>query len=329
MRKLLSAFMALILLMGLAAPGYAADKSEINAAITDTAKSVYKTVKNPQIASIGGEWAVLGLARGGYDVPRSYYENYYKNVESYVIENKGVLDTQKYTEYSRVILGLTAAGFDPRDVGGYDLTIPLGDFDKTIRQGINGSIFALIALDSAGYDVPQNTEAGTQATREMYITDILNRQLPDGGFSLSKSEKTADADITGMALQALAKYQDRDDVKAATDKALHCLSEMRGGFVSRGDESAGSAVQIIVALCELGISINDPRFMENGNSLLDKLMEYYVAGKGFERTVGGGVNQMATEQALYALAAVYRFENGLTSLYDMTDVGIIPPPEIS
>ncbi len=33
-------------------------------------------------------------------------------------------------------------------MAGYDLTKALGDYDKTIWQGLNGPIWALIALDS-------------------------------------------------------------------------------------------------------------------------------------------------------------------------------------
>lgn len=333
LQKTLALLMAVILTLSIGATALAADAAAVSKARNDVAAIMLNTVKNPEVGSIGGEWAVLGLARSGYDVPSSYYEDYYKTVEAYVKDCGGVLHDKKYTEYSRVILALTAAGFDPRDVGGYDLTLALGDFDKTIWQGINGPAFALIALDSAGYDIPDNPDANTQATRDMYIDEILSRQLSDGGFALSKSDTAADPDLTGMALQALAKYQDRTDVKTATDKALACLSKMQGsnggGFIVGGAESLESVVHVIVALCELGVGLDDSRFVKNGNSLLDRLMDYYVAGKGFEHTIGGGVNQMATEQALYALASVYRYENGLTSLYDMSDVGIIPPSEKS
>jgi len=326
-KRLFSLVLTLLIVLSLPLTARA---TNVFTVLIDTAKVINKTVKSPGISSIGGDWGVFGLARSGYDVPRSYFENYYKNVESYLKKCEGVLDEWKHTEYSRVILGLTAAGFDPRDVGGYDLTVYLGDYEKTIRQGINGPIFALLALDSAGYEIPHNPNAATQATRELYIEEILSRQLPDGGFALNKYASTSDADITGLALQALAKYQDRADVKAAINQALDCISKMQGssgGFVSWGEENSESIVQVIVALCELGIGIDDPRFIKNGNSLLDALMKYYIAGKGFEHTIGGGVNQMSTEQALYALAAVFRFESGLTSLYDMHDVGIIAQPE--
>ena len=59
----------------------------------------------------------------------------------------------------------------------------------------------------------------------MYIQYILDCQLYDGGWSLFggtpsavSSDNVSDPDITGMALQALAKYQDRADVKRLQKK---------------------------------------------------------------------------------------------------------------
>ena len=230
MRKTL-AFLLIILLIAGQVPAYAT-RAQIDEAIKDTATYIHKTVKDPQVGSIGGEWAILGLARSDVDIEDSYYSNYYKNVENYVKEAKGILHDRKYTEYSRLILGLTAAGYDPTDVAGYDLTKALGDFEKTIWQGINGPIFALIALDSGNYAIPKNSEAETQATRQMYVDEILSRQLSDGGFSLfggmgDGEDYKSDPDITAMALQALAKYQDREDVKKVTGEALDCLSKLQ------------------------------------------------------------------------------------------------------
>ena len=121
---------------------------------------------------------MLGLARSGYDVPDSYYQDYYATVETYVKACDGKLHDKKYTEYSRVIVALSSIGKDARNVGGYDLTKPLGDYDKTIWQGLNGPIWALIALDSRDYPMPENPGAETQATRQMYIDRILECQEP-------------------------------------------------------------------------------------------------------------------------------------------------------
>lgn len=305
-------------------------KDEVEAAFKDTAAYIHKTVSKPQVGSVGGEWAVLGLARSGYQVPEQYYQDYYSSVESYVKSKEGNLHDKKNTEYSRLTVALTSIGKDPGNVAGYDLLNPLGDYDKTIWQGINGPIWALIALDSGNYPMPQNSEAKTQATREMYVNRILECQLPDGGFSLfggtaaaSSGDNVSDPDITGMALQALAKYKDREDVAKVIDEALTCMSKKqdnKGGYSSWGTANSESVVQIIVALTELGIPLDDPRFVKNGNTLLDNLMGFYLPGKGFLHTQdGGGSNMMATEQAFYGLVSARRAKEGKSSLYRMGD----------
>jgi hypothetical protein len=330
MKQLRSRFMALAvtaaLVFTLSAGALVADKPALQTAVTRSAAYMLKTVANPQVGSIGGEWAVLGLARSGYDVPQTYYQNYYATVESYVKACKGVLHDKKYTEYSRLIVALTSIGKDARNVGGYDLTQALGDFDKTIWQGLNGPIWALIALDSGNYAIPQNKSAKTQATRQMYVNEILSRQLADGGWSLmGKGGGTtpADPDITGMALQALAKYQSDSAVQKAIDVALNCLSKQQdkdGGFSSWENGNSESVVQVITALCELGISLDDSRFVKNGSTLLDSLLFYRQADGSFRHmSVGGGNNQMSSEQGLYGLVAVLRAQNGKNSLYRMSD----------
>ena len=129
--------------------------------------------------------AVLGLARGGYGVKSGYFEGYYERLESYVKACGGVLHKRKYTEYSRVALAVTAIGKDARNVAGYDLLLPLGDYEKTVYQGVNGAIFALLALDAGQYEVPVNADAKTQATRELYVQKILDSQLSDGGWNIA------------------------------------------------------------------------------------------------------------------------------------------------
>ena len=240
-------------------------------------------VKAPEVSSIGGEWAVLGLARSGYSVPKDYFDNYYANVEKYVKNCSGVLHERKYTEYSRVILALTAIGRDPSNVAGYNLLMPLGDFDKTIWQGLNGPIWALIALDSGNYDIPKNTSAKTQATRQLYIDEILNRQMKDGGWSLTGTGDS-DVDITAMALQALAKYQDQKAVKTATDSASNLAfknQDSKGGFASWGTTNVESVAQVIVALCELGISLDDSRFVKKRPTLTENLLSFRQSNGGF------------------------------------------------
>ena len=314
--------LTLAILLTLTVPALAA--SSVQNEVQGSAAYMVSAVKAPEVGSIGGEWAIIGLARSGYAVPANYYEDYYARVEKYVKNCSGVLHERKYTEYSRVILALTAIGRDPSKVAGYNLLTPLGDFEKTIWQGMNGPIWALIALDSGNYDIPKNPAAKTQATRQLYIDEIIKNQMKDGGWSLTGTGDS-DVDITAMALQALAKYQDQKAVKTATDSALTWLSknqDSKGGFASWGTTNVESVAQVIVALCELGISLDDSRFVKNGHTLTENLLSFRQSNGGFYHVLDGsdGNNQMSAEQGFYALVAIDRAENSKNSLYRMGDV---------
>ena len=314
--------LTLAILLTLTVPAFAA--SSVQSEVQGSAAYMVSAVKSPEVGSIGGEWAIIGLARFGYTVPANYYDDYYARVEKYVKNCSGVLHERKYTEYSRVILALTAIGRDPSNVAGYNLLMPLGDFEKTIWQGLNGPIWALIALDSGNYEIPKNPSAKTQATRQLYIDEILNSQMKDGGWSLTGTGES-DVDITAMALQALAKYQDQKAVKTATDSALTWLSknqDSKGGYASWGTTNVESVAQVIVALCELGMDLNDSRFVKNGHTLTENLLSFRQSNGGFYHVLDGsdGNNQMSAEQGFYALVAIDRAENGKNSLYRMGDV---------
>lgn len=314
--------LTLCLALSLSIPALAASNDTLKNAVAKTVGYMLATVKSPQVGSIGGEWAVLGLARSGCDVPDFYDQTYYAAVEERILGCKGVLSEKKYTEYSRLILALTAIGKDPSDVAGYNLLTPLGDFSKTVWQGISGPIWALIALDAGGYAMPQNPTAAVQATRQKYVDEILSRQLGDGGWN-EAGQGTADADITGMALQALAKYRAQKNVNAAVGRAVVCLSTLQnstGGFTSEGIETSESVVQVIVGLSEAGISLDDSRFIKSGNTLIGNLLSYVQSDGSFLHAAGGaGSNEMATEQGLYGLVAALRAAQGKNSLYSMGD----------
>ena len=310
---------ALLLLLAMLVSLAACGKEETP--IEKTARYLQAQIPEPTCAAVGGDWLVFGLARSGLKAPQKYFDTYYKNVEDYIVSVDGVLSRKKNTEYSRVILALTAIGKNPADAAGFNLLLPLGDFDETVRQGVNGVIFALLALDSGGYEIPEAPEAETQATRELYVGELLRREIPDGGWALTGG--TPDADMTAMALQALAKYRDRQDVEDAVQRglaALSALQEPNGAYLSWDEENSESVCQVIVALTELGISLDDERFVKNGQTLPQVLDRFACEDGSYRHSLNGNSDEMATEQAFYALAAIHRAETGKTTLYDMTDV---------
>ena len=280
----------------------------------------------PGIGSIGGEWMVIGLARSGRTVPsvEDYYQKAVEYVQQSIDPDTGRLHKAKSTDNSRMILALTAIGKDVTNVGGYNLLAGLSDLEFVKYQGNNGPIWALLALDSGNYPVP----SGGTTTRQALIDEILSVQTSDGGWAISGDR--ADSDMTGMALTALAPYYKKDPtVKQAIDKAIARLSEMQdedGGYSTSYDgttkiATSESISQVVTALSALGINADtDPRFVKNGNSVIDALLRYYVKGGGFKHVMDGEIDGMGTEQAYYALTAYYRFLSGKTNLYDMTDI---------
>ena len=331
MKRLLSWILILAVLLSMAACGNKNSEAGqpvspkqqqemLTETVTQTGEFLHKSVAEPTFGSVGGEWLILGLARSGLEISDEYFETYFQNLSVYTAQQGGVLHAKKYTEYSRVVLAVTAIGKDPLDVGGFNMLLPLADFEQTVFQGINGPIFALLALDSGNYEIPENTADSTQATRDMYVDYILNAQLPDGGWSLMGGEP--EIDLTAMALQALAKYQDRKDVAEAIDKGLAILSDRQnenGSYQYSATEQASceSVAQVIVALAELGISLDDSRFVKNGKTLLDALLQFQQADGGFSHLVDGETDLLATEQAFYALVAANRVAQGESSLYRM------------
>ena len=127
-----------------------------------------------------------------------------------------------------------------------------------------------------------------------------------------------------MTLQALAKYREQPEVEAAVERGLAVLSSLQepdGGYASWGSSNSESVAQVIVALTELGVPLDDARFVKNGVTVEDALLRFAQESGAFVHVLdSGGDDGMATEQAFYALASIHRAETGETTLYDMTDV---------
>ena len=319
-KQIISLLLTLLLVLGLAGctGNQAENNIDYNQVLTEASTALLTQAPEAGYGSVGGEWLVFGMARWESEtVDEAWYEAYYETIEAHVKACKGVLDARKYTEYSRVILALTAIGKNPTDVAGYNLIEPLANFEGTIFQGINGPAYALIALDSGNYEIPKIKGDGTQATREMYVDYLLSKEASGGGWSLSGSG-VADADATAIVLQALARYQSSEDVQAAVERGVEVLAGLQnddGSYTSYEVSSSESIAQVIVALTELGIDITDSRFVKDGKTLADRLMEFRAEDGGFKHTLDGESDMMATEQAFYALVGLYRVEQGMSSLF--------------
>ena len=289
----------------------------------------------PDYSSI---WNVIGLKRSGLYVPESYINLFYSNVIAYCESKDWQITRAKYSDYSKLILAVTAIGVDARDVMGHNLLAYLSDYENVSRQGNNGTIWALIALKSNPvYTIPEDSSAKQQNSEELMVQKIVEMQCADGGWTLMGD--TGDSDMTGMAMQALASYYNKDgyeNVTEAIDKGLAWIEKNQlssGGFGTMNTETSESVAQIITALCGVGIDCGeDARFIKNGKWPMTGLFQYYMPEGGFMHVAadagnngggaGGIIDGMATEQGLYATVAYRRFLDGETFLYDMSDVAI-------
>lgn len=283
-------------------------------------------VENPTVGSVGGEWAVIQLARSG-NMTETFKNKYLKNLNDNLASDDGLLSTNKATDYERVILALSALGYDASNYEGYDLVSPLADYDFTVKQGLNGAIYGLLALDTCKYEIPTCAEDKTQNSREKLLEYVLSKQLEDGGWTFGGSNY--DVDMTAMTLQALAPYYSTNDkVKSAVDKAVDLLANVQckdGGYASWGNENPCSATQVLCALSMLNIdALKDTRFItDDGDTILSYLMNFSIVDNdnvSFKFQLNSNIDGMTTEQIGYSLTAYNRFLNNKKSLYDYSDV---------
>lgn len=281
-------------------------KDDIENTINKISYYQINTVKNPTYGSVGGEWTVFGLARCG-NINDEYIEKYVSNVSKAVTENKGILSTRKYTEYARTIIALTAIQKNPQNFSGYNLLQPLATFENIMIQGVNGAAYTLMAFDCGNYEIPDAT-TGKQTTRNKLIDFLVKQQLNNGGWNYMGTE--ADVDVTAMVIQALAPYyNEKQNVKESIDKGLAILSTLQksdGAYGNTSDSNCESTAQVLTALSEMRIKIDDSRFVKNGKTVYDGLMTFYKDNGAFCHTKGKGANQMSTDQAMYAITAYYR-----------------------
>lgn len=290
---------------------------------------IQSAVSAPVVSYLFGEWAVLGQARAKVPLSEAYIAAYYEKVVAYVKANIGsdgvLVDPESHnptvTDNERIILALTAIGKDPANVGGENLLKALQNKDimkvtDTSKTDINGLVMGLLALNSRNYT----------SDTSWLVQAVLEQQNKDGSWSASADTKpVGDVDMTAMALQALAPYHKNggnETVNTAVEKALNWLS----GKYRSGYDSSESCAQVVIALSALNLDANtDARFTKTVEgktlSVLGNLLQYRVAENGgFKHQFADkAVNEMATEQALCAMAAYARFTEKANALYDMTD----------
>ena len=245
-------------------------------------------------AGVSAEWYILSLAQSGeYD-----FTAYGQALLCYLDANTVPSATTKQ-KYALVL----------SSIGSTDAYISKTTDSTVGALGIVSYVYGLHLVNN-GYQAPLSADG--------IINEILSMQKDDGGWATGGT--VSDADVTAMALQALAPYAGaRQDVADAVERALSLLSARqtdKGGFKSYGVENPESAAQVIIALCSLGIDpCTDARFVKNGHTVWDSIASFALPDGGYAHTADGSYSSSATAQVFCAATAYLRYANGRASLY--------------
>lgn len=300
----------------------------------DAAAAVSKTVGSIEAAANGqpvlqsedfeagesiSDWTAIDLALAG----RAEADGgaaYLKALEDYVTKRYATedkLDGFKSTEWHRIALVVKALGGDPCSFGtgpdgkpinliadgvyNWKQSKDLGD------QGLNAYIHALITLDASGAEVPKDAKY----SRQKLVDALISAQGKDGGWGLTPS--SPDVDITAMTLQALAPYKD-GQARDAVAKGVAWLSKQQradGGFESGKTPNSESCAQVIIGLCACGIDPTQAaEFDKAGQNPVTALMGFALDDGSFAHEKNSESDAMATEQALMALLALAKYQQG-------------------
>jgi hypothetical protein len=250
-----------------------------------------------------GEWEAIALKQAGKGIPTAYLEGVKKLVKEKQGKFRSITDTERYT------LGILAAGGDPTNIAGYNLVEAIYNGDVT-KQGLNGVAYALIALDSANFKVPETA----LWTREKLVAKLLEKQNQDGGWTWDVTSTTSDIDTTGMVLAALAPYKGQTGAKDKVDSALQYLTKQ---FNASKIDNSSTAAQVIIALSALGIDPNGSQFTKDNESLIQFFLTFQNVDGGFDWQGGEVSDAFTSAQGIQALAAYQLFGQGKGSLYSL------------
>lgn len=274
---------------------------DISTNLKRTGDYILKTDIHPGLESA---WHVLGLAASSLTISPEYYQTFYENMLQKVQESKGELSSQKYTEYSKAVLALSAIGADAEQIGGYSLVEALTKQEKVTAQGMNGVIFALLALD------------GKESYRQTYADDIqkyldflLANEIEGGGFALAGDK--ADPDITAMAVVVLAKHQENINVLPVLERAKSVLYEIK-----RTKDKSLNNLESNVWLALAGMATDTDLVSKQQ---METILAYQNADGSFchayEEQGLEQANAMSTEQAFLAMVAYQRYQQGMGDIF--------------
>ena len=234
------------------------------------------------------DWFAFAAARSGY---KEDYKSYRKAMETAIAKKYGTKKEKlgKTTEYQRAALVIAALGGDPQavsDMAGEktinliaDGTYNRGKTEPLDTQGTNALIWALIALDSGDYEVPEDA----YQSREEILAELLKAQESDGGFCSSMDTGTESSESCAQVLTALCSL------------GIDPQSDSR--FIKNGNTVLDNLMSFR---------------QEDGG-----FVHAYVYDASNPASIPDESDFLAGGQAAYALTAFCRYKNNMKNLFNL------------
>lgn len=316
-RKIIALIMTMVMALSMAGCHYDVGveddgtQTHIVNAINGAGEYLVKKITTP---TYGDETAIIALNRSTYiDYWHNRSELYEQGLD-HVLKSNGYLLGDKgevyYDGYPEVIIAHTAIGVFADKASSAVLTQGISYDEALMLGGTLNKVEALAALECGKYEVFEKGDI----TRQDLIDFAMELQLADGsfGYKTMAADGVSTLKLTAAAVTSLALTEEGGDIDVAVKSGVDYL-------MANITENAtpDEITSTIVALNTAGVSAMDV----NGEDMTQWLIKYQKkdGSCSFNADDNKG-NEKDTAVVLLGLASQYRFNTGMSSIYDMRDV---------
>lgn len=252
-------------------------------------------VTESDIASFAREVLALEKANGGFsEEEKAQLSELMKNM---MLTSKEYYYKKKNKTLScGAVRALVALGMDPSNIEGLDYLKPLTYLDDKEFPRLGDCLKDVDAVDP---NVWRARGIDADMLVDKYAAAMIEYQMPNGKFDdhyqyvlkqgedwqTSKFTNKDQVELNAGAVAALAPHTDKEYIAKSVESAIEYLSSVQladGSFPGRDGLPDGAATLAVLDMMDAaGISLNDERFVKNGNTVADGLKTFYIDGLGF------------------------------------------------
>ena len=252
-------------------------------------------VTESDIASFAREVLALEKVNGGFsEEEKAQLSELMKNMM--LTSKEYYYKKKKKTLSCGAVRALVALGMDPSNIEGLDYLKPLTYLDDKEFPRLGDCLKDVDAVDP---NVWRARGIDADMLVDKYAAAMIEYQMPNGKFDdhyqyvLKQGEDWQTSGFTNKdqvelnadAVAALAPHTDKEYIAKSVEGAIEYLSSVQladGSFPGKDGQPDGKATLAVLDMMDAaGISLNDERFVKNGNTVADGLKNFYIDGLGF------------------------------------------------